>query len=152
MNRPLSHVSFLRLSFPWWAEAQGPPSPVCAKLLLSCPTVCNPMNCRLPGSSVHGNSLGKNTRVGYHFLLQRIFPTQESNPHLLHLLHWQVGSLPLAPPSKHQRVIPESPLDPFDQKTSKAQNFSLGCLYPHRPQKEVPQESPFQAQMLPRNW
>ena len=38
---------------------------------------------------------GKNTRVGYHFLLQGIFPTQGSNPHLLHLLHWQVGSLPL---------------------------------------------------------
>ena len=23
------------------------------------------------------------------------FPTWGSNPHLLHLLHWQVGSLPL---------------------------------------------------------
>ena len=30
----------------------------------------------------------------------RIFPTQRSNPHLLCLLHWQVGSLPLAPPEK----------------------------------------------------
>ena len=29
-----------------------------------------------------------------------IFPTQGSNPCLLHLLHWQVGSLPLAPPGK----------------------------------------------------
>ena len=27
-------------------------------------------------------------------------PTQGSNPRLLHLLHWQVGSLPLAPPGK----------------------------------------------------
>ena len=27
-----------------------------------------------------------------------IFPTQGSNPHLLHLLHWQAGSLPLVPP------------------------------------------------------
>ena len=27
---------------------------------------------------------GKNTGVGCHFLLQGIFPTQESNPHLLH--------------------------------------------------------------------
>ena len=33
---------------------------------------------------------GKNTRVGCHYLFQRIFPTQESN------LHWQVGSLPLS--------------------------------------------------------
>ena len=34
---------------------------------------------------------GKNTRVGSHFLLQGIFPTQGWNPHLL---HWQVDSLP----------------------------------------------------------
>ena len=32
---------------------------------------------------------GKNTGVGCHFLLQGIFPTQASNPHLLHLLHWR---------------------------------------------------------------
>ena len=37
----------------------------------------------------------KNTGVGCHFLLQGIFPTQGSNPHLLHLLHWQMDSLPL---------------------------------------------------------
>ena len=47
------------------------------------------------GSSVHGDSPGKNTGMGCHFLLQGIFPTQGSNLHLLHLLHWQVGSLPL---------------------------------------------------------
>ena len=44
--------------------------------------------------------LGKNTRVGGHALLQGIFPTQGSNPHLLCLLHRQVGSLPVAPPGK----------------------------------------------------
>ena len=27
---------------------------VCVKLLLSCPTLCDPMDCSLPGSSVHG--------------------------------------------------------------------------------------------------
>ena len=27
-------------------------------------------------------------------------PTQGWNPHVLHLLHWQVGSLTLAPPAK----------------------------------------------------
>ena len=43
-----------------------------------------------------GFSPGKNTRMGCHFLLQEIFPTQESNPSLLHLcLHWQADSLPL---------------------------------------------------------
>ena len=40
---------------------------------------------------------GKNTGVGCHFFLQGIFLTQESNPHLLRLLHWQVDSLPLPP-------------------------------------------------------
>ena len=41
------------------------------------------------------SSPDKNTGAGCHFLLQRIFLTQGSNPCLLHLLHWQVGSLPL---------------------------------------------------------
>ena len=44
------------------------------------------------------DSPGKNTWVGCHALLQGIFLTQESNLNLLHILHWQAGSLPLAPP------------------------------------------------------
>ena len=58
----------------------------------SCPTLCDPMDCSPPGSSVHGGSPGKNTGVGCHFLLQGIFLTQGSNPHLclLCLLHGQV--------------------------------------------------------------
>ena len=42
----------------------------------SCLTLCNPMDCSPPGSSVHGDSPGKNTGVGCYALLQRIFPTQ----------------------------------------------------------------------------
>ena len=42
----------------------------------SCPTLCDFIDCSLPGSSVHEDSLGKNTGVGCHALLQRIFPTQ----------------------------------------------------------------------------
>ena len=38
----------------------------------------------LPGSSVHGDSPGKNTGVGYHALLQGIFPTEGSNPGFPH--------------------------------------------------------------------
>ena len=38
---------------------------------------------KLHGTSVHGDSPGKNTGVGYHALLQRIFPTQGSNRGLL---------------------------------------------------------------------
>ena len=36
----------------------------------SCPILCNPMDCRLPDSSVHGDSPGTNTGVGCHTLLQ----------------------------------------------------------------------------------
>ena len=50
----------------------------------SCPTLCDPMDCSPPGSSVHGDSPGKNTGVGCHALFQGIFPTQGSNPGLLH--------------------------------------------------------------------
>ena len=43
---------------------------------------------------------GKNTRVSCHDLLQGIVLTQGLNLLLLFLLHWQTGSLPLAPPGK----------------------------------------------------
>ena len=46
----------------------------------SCPTLCNPMDCFLPDSSVHEVSPGKNTGVGCLALLQGIFPTQGSKP------------------------------------------------------------------------
>jgi len=50
----------------------------------SCLTLCHPMGCSLLGSSVHGDSLGKNTGVGCHTLLQGIFPTEGSNPGIQH--------------------------------------------------------------------
>ena len=62
--------------------------------------LCNAIDCSLPGSSVHGDSPGKNTGVGCHALLQEIFLSQGLNPHLLHLLHWRADSLPLAPHGK----------------------------------------------------
>ena len=56
------------------------------------------------GSSVHGDSPGKITGVGFHALLQGIFLTQGLNPELLRLLRWQVGSLPLVPPKKPSKL------------------------------------------------
>ena len=67
-----------------------------AKLLQFCPTLCDPMD-HSPQAPLSMDSPGKNTRVSCHVLLQEIFPTQGSNWHLLHLLHWQAGSLPLMP-------------------------------------------------------
>ena len=51
-----------------------------------CLTLCNPINCSSWGSWVHGDSPGKNTGVGCHTFLQGIFPTQGSNPSLLHCM------------------------------------------------------------------
>ena len=61
----------------------------CCLVTKSCQTLCNPMDCSLPDSSVHGFS---RDGMGCHFILQRIFPTQGSNPRLLLrrqiLYHW----------------------------------------------------------------
>ena len=51
----------------------------------SCPTLCDPMNCSLPGSSVQGILQARILEwVGRYFLLQRIVPTQGLNPGLPH--------------------------------------------------------------------
>ena len=49
-----------------------------------CPTPCDPTDSSLPGSSVHGDSPGKNTGVGCQDLFQGIFLTQGSNPGFPH--------------------------------------------------------------------
>ena len=67
-----------------------------AKLLQSCPTLCDPMDCSPPGSSVHGDAPGKNTGVGCHVLLQGIFPTQGLNLRSLASSTSQADYLPLS--------------------------------------------------------
>ena len=56
---------------------------------------CDPEDCIPPGSPVHGESPDKTTGVGFHALLQGIFPNQGSNPSLLHcrwiIYHWATG-------------------------------------------------------------
>ena len=46
------------------------------------------------------DSPGKSIGMGFHALVQVIFPTQGSNLSLQRLLHWVVGSLPLVPSAK----------------------------------------------------
>ena len=48
------------------------------------PTLCDPRDCSPPDSPVHGDSPGKSTGVGCHFLLQGIVLTQGWNSGLLH--------------------------------------------------------------------
>ena len=57
---------------------------LCCLIAQLCPTLCHPVDCSPPGSSVHEDSPGKNTGVGCHALLHGIFPTQGSNPGLPH--------------------------------------------------------------------
>ena len=61
----------------------------------SCLTLCDPMDCSPPGSSVYGISQTRILEWVAISHLQGIFLTQGSNPCLWHLLRWQADSLPL---------------------------------------------------------
>ena len=69
-----------------------------AKLFQSSPTLCDLMDRSPPGSSVHGISLARILKWVTTPSSRGSSRTRDSNPHLLPLLHWQVGSLPPAPP------------------------------------------------------
>ena len=49
-------------------------------------------------------SPGRNTGVGCHFLLQGIFLTQGSNPHLVCLQHWQAHFFTAEPPGEAPEI------------------------------------------------
>ena len=72
---------------------------MCAKLLQLCLILCDPMDCSLPGSSVHeilqARILEQVAMPSYRGASQTRDQTRASC-----LLYWQVGSLPLAPPGK----------------------------------------------------
>ena len=63
---------------------RDPPSLAVSEAAQLCPTLCDPVDCRSPGSSVHGILQARITGVGCHFLLQGFFPTQGSNSGLPH--------------------------------------------------------------------
>ena len=84
-----------------------------------------------PGSSVHGDSRGKNTGVDCHALLQEIFPTQGSHSCLSCFLHWQLDSLPLVLPGKphiHRKALNSLTWDVwFPGKVKVAQSCPTFC-------------------------
>ena len=75
---------------------------LCAKLLQSCLTL-QPYRLKLLRLLCPWDCPGKNTGVSCQALRQGICPIQGFKPGLLCLLHWQVDSLPLAPPGKPLR-------------------------------------------------
>ena len=101
-SSPFCFLSSISLSFCFLRKEFGVMNDVCMCVCVCvCVCVCSVMSysaipwtiaCQAPLSMEFP---GKNTEVGCHFLLQRIFVTQGSNPCLLHLLRWQANSLPL---------------------------------------------------------
>jgi len=75
------------------------------------------MDCNPPGSSVHGDSPGKNTGEGCHVLLQGIFPTQGSNPGLPHC-RWILYHLSQ---QRSPRILALLPY-PFSRGSSRCRN------------------------------
>ena len=63
------------------------------------------MDCSPAGSSVHGILQTRTLECVALSFLQGIFLTRGSNPCLLRLLHWQAGSLPLAPTGKPFKLL-----------------------------------------------
>ena len=73
---------------------------MCAKSLQSCSILCNPMDYSPPGSSVHG--IVQASILEWVVISSSRGSSQpKDQTHISYIyLHWQVGSLPLAPPGK----------------------------------------------------
>ena len=74
-----------------------------AKSLQLSPTLCNPMDCRPPGSSVHG-ILQARILEWVAMPSSRGLGNPGINAHFLCLLHWQAGSLPLVSSKNHSYI------------------------------------------------
>ena len=77
-------ISYIYLYWQVGSLPLVPPEKPCVLCLFTqlCPTLCDPMDCSPPDSSIHGDSSGKNTGMSFHAFFQGIFPTQGSNPGL----------------------------------------------------------------------
>ena len=92
-----------------------------AKLLQSCPTVCDPPACIAHQAPLSmGLSRQDYWRINGHFLLQGIFPMQGLNQISCHLLHWQAGCLSLGPPESLLRSQPS-----ISQEVSSHRNLTM---------------------------
>ena len=73
-----------------------------AKSLQLCPTLCDPMDCSPPGSSVHGILQARTLEW---VAISSSRGSSQPRDRALHLLCWQAGSLPLAPPGEHLPLV-----------------------------------------------
>ena len=100
-----------------------PSCAVCAKLPQSCPTLCNCMDCKLPDSSAHRIHRTRILKwVVSSFSRGSSPPRDQTQVSYVHL-HWQAGSLPLAPPGKpHTSPVGQgTPLKAYEQGDLQAQ-------------------------------
>ena len=102
-------------------------------------TLCNPMDYSPPGSSIHGDFPGKNTRVGCHVLFQGILPTQGLNPGLPHC-RWILYHLShLRSPRTLERIA-----YPFSRGTSQPKNRTrVSCIADNSLPAELPGKPDF---------
>ena len=90
----------------------------------SCLTLCDPMGCSPPGSSVHRDSTGQNTGVGCHDLLQGIFPTQGLKAGLPHCRQILYSLSHQGSPRILQCIV-----YPFSRGTSQPRNWTrVSCI------------------------
>ena len=107
-----------------------------AKLLQLCPTLCDPMDCSPPGSSVHGIFQAR-ILESFAMPFSKGF-SQPTDRTCVCLPHWQVGSLQLAPPGKpsvqwesgSHSVVSDSlqPHGLYSPWNSPGQNTGVGSL------------------------
>ena len=89
-----------------------------------------------------------------------IFPTQGLNPHLLHLMHWQVDSLPLAPPGRSLQVYTSEKRHSWRGINIPAKHLTLFFYHKGKSKikrclsrkKEEPREYPPEPSRNPRLW
>ena len=111
---------------------------LCIKFKLS--DSCDPMECSPPDSSVHKDSPDKNSGVSCQALLQGIFLTQGSNPHLLHcrwillLLSHQRG--PRLKLNSREKIKGKKTWRIILDVSQSLPSMSLGCIFSCRPAEQ----------------
>ena len=108
---------------PWSQESES-------EVAQSCPPLCDPMDCSLPGSSLHGILQARVLEWVAIFLLQGIFLNQGLNPGLPHCR--QTDALPSEPPGKLMQVKKQQLKQDMEQWTgSKLGKEYVKAVYCH---------------------
>ena len=114
---------------------------MCACLVtLTCPALCNPMDCSPPGLFVHGDSPGKNTRMGCHALLQG---SSQPRPPTL-----QADSLLSEPPGKPIPSPGDLPSPGIEPGSPALQEVSLPTELSGKPFKWITSNSPLSCKVV----